>query len=175
MYTLAPSHPALLRALADTFIPALPDDPQAPAGGAGVNLTKLEQAIQAQPLGAQKEFGQLLDLLEKPILGLTWFGPLRPFQRLSPAQREQLLQSWAGSNLPQLRKGLSRAAQALYVSVLRRLAGRRQRPRLGPRRLPGPDLGEIVDTLRPLKTLHPTEDTTYDCDVLVIGSGAGGA
>ena len=174
MYTLAPTHPALLRALADTFIPPLPNDPQAPTGAAGVSLTKLEQAIQAQPLGAQKEFGQLLDLLEKPVLGLTWFGPLRPFQRLSPVQREQLLQSWAASNLPQLRKGfhaLRKLFTFLYYGGSQAEGNAAAWAHAG---YPGPDLDDLVDTPRPLQTLQPTQDTTYDCDVLIIGSGAGG-
>ena len=169
MYTLAPSHPALLRALADTFIPLLPDAPH--SGAAGIDLAKLEQAIQAQPLGAQKEFGQLLDLLEKPVLGLTWFGPLRPFQRLAPAQRELLLQSWASSNLPQLRKGfhaLRKLFTFLYYGGSLAEGNATAWARLG---YPGPDPAEIVDTPRPLHTLQPTQDTTYDCDVLIIGSG----
>ncbi|WP_375417144.1 FAD-dependent oxidoreductase [uncultured Hymenobacter sp.] len=175
MYTLAPSHPALLRALADTFIPPLPDDPQSStSGAAGVDLTKLEQAIQAQPLGAQKEFGQLLELLEKPVLGLTWFGPLRPFQNLTPVQREQLLQSWASSKLPQLRKGfhaLRKLFTFLYYGGSQAGGNPAAWARAG---YAGPDLEDLVDSPRPLKTLQPTEDTTYECEVLVIGSGAGG-
>lgn len=175
MYTLAPTHPALLRALADTFIPPLPDDPHArTSGAAGVNLSKLEQAIQAQPLGAQKEFGLLLDLLEKPVLGLTWLGPLRPFRALTPAQRERLLQSWAASRVPQLRKGfhaLRKLFTFLYYGGSQPAGNPAAWARAG---YPGPDAAELVDSPRPLQTLKPTQDTTYDCDVLVIGSGAGG-
>ena len=175
MYTLAPSHPALLRALADTFIPPLPDDPQGlTSGAAGVDLRKLEQAIQAQPLGAQKEFSQLLTLLEKPLLGLTWFGPLRPFTRLTPPEREALLQSWAASNLPQLRKGfhaLRKLFTFLYYGGSQAIGNAAAWGRAG---YPGPDLEEVVDSARPLQTLQPTHDTVYECDVLVIGSGAGG-
>lgn len=175
MYTLAPTHPALLRALADTFIPPLPNDPPAGASGAaGVDLSKLEQAIRAQPLGAQKEFGQLLDLLERPVLGLTWLGPLRPFQQLSPAQRERLLQSWAASKLPALRKGfhaLRKLFTFLYYGGSQAGGNAPAWTRAG---YPGPDLADVVDSPRPLQTLQPTQDTTYDCEVLVIGSGAGG-
>ena len=69
MFLLTPEHSAVLLALADTFIPALPDGSL--PGSAGVSLEKLEAAIQEQPEGAQAEFSQLLDLLEKPVLGLT--------------------------------------------------------------------------------------------------------
>lgn len=170
MFTLTPERAAVLQAVADTFIPALPDG--SPSGGAGLNLTTLQAAIREQPLGAQAEFGQLLDLLELPLLGLTWFGPLKPFRRLDAAQREHLLQSWAASHVAPLRKGfqaLRKLCTLLYyggsMADVPAAWGR-----LG---YPGPD-EQPVDTPRPIRTLRPSQDTTYDCDVLVIGSGAGG-
>ena len=170
MFTLSPDRSAVLHALADTIIPALSDG--SPAGSLGVNLEKLAAAIQEQPLGAQAEFGQLLDLLQKPVLGLTWFGPLKPFRKLDPEQREQLLQSWATSNVPQLRKGFQ--AVRKLCTLLYYGGSMPDLPaawgRLG---YPGPD-EKPVDTPKPIRTLRPTRDTEYDCDVLVIGSGAGG-
>ncbi|QKG58017.1 hypothetical protein GKZ68_16160 [Hymenobacter sp. BRD128] len=102
---LTPARLTTLRALADTFIPAGPAPASPPPGSALVDFDKLAAAIQAQPLGAQAEFGQLLDILHQPLAGLTWWGPLRPFHALAPAQRERLLQSWAGSRLGPLRQG----------------------------------------------------------------------
>jgi len=170
MFALTPDRSAVLLALADAFIPALPDG--SPAGSAGLNLEKLQEAIREQPLGAQAEFGQLLDLLEKPLLGLTWFGPLKPFRKLDPAQREQLLQSWAASNVPPLRKGFQ--ALRKLCSLLYYGGSTAGVPaawgRLG---YPGPD-ERPVDTPKPIKTLRPTQDIDYECDVLIIGSGAGG-
>ncbi|OGX82925.1 FAD-dependent oxidoreductase [Hymenobacter glacialis] len=170
MFTLTPERSAVLHAIADTIIPALPDG--SPAGSVGVNLEKLEAAIQEQPLGAQAEFGQLLTLMQKPILGLTWFGPLKPFRKLEPEQREQLLQSWATSNVPQLRKGFQ--AVRKLCTLLYYGGSMAEVPaawgRLG---YPGPD-EKPVDTPKPIHTLRPVQDTGYDCDVLVIGSGAGG-
>ncbi|GAB2850352.1 FAD-dependent oxidoreductase [Hymenobacter ruber] len=170
MFSLTPARSAVLLALADTFIPALPDG--SPAGSTGLNLDKLQEAIREQPEGAQNEFGQLLDLMEKPLLGLTWFGPLKPFRKLEPAQREQLLQSWAASNVPQLRKGFN--ALRKLCTLLYYGGSMAEVPaawgRLG---YPGPD-EKPVDSPKPIRTLHPTESTTYECDVLVIGSGAGG-
>jgi choline dehydrogenase-like flavoprotein len=170
MFSLTPDRSAVLQALADTFIPALPDG--SPAGSAGLNLDKLQDAIREQPQGAQAEFGQLLDLLEKPLLGLTWFGPLKSFRKLDPSQREQLLQSWAASNVPQLRKGFQ--ALRKLCSLLYYGGSMADVPaawgRLG---YPGPD-EKPVDTPKPIHTLKPTQDTVYECDVLVIGSGAGG-
>ena len=170
MFTLTPDRSAVLQALADTFIPALSDG--SPAGSLGLNLDKLQDAIREQPQGAQAEFEKLLDLLNKPLLGLTWFGPLKPFRKLDDAQRELLLQSWAASNVPQLRKGFN--ALRKLCTLLYYGGSMTDLPaawsHLG---YPGPD-ERPVDTPKPIKTLHPTKDAVYDCDVLVIGSGAGG-
>ena len=170
MFTLTPDRSAVLQALADAIIPALPDG--SPSGSRGLNLEKLQDAIREQPLGAQAEFGQLLDLMEKPLLGLTWFGPLKPFRKLAPTQQEQLLQSWAASNVPQLRKGFQ-AVRKLCTLLYYGGSTAEVPAAWGFLGYPGPD-ERPVDTLKPIQTLHPSQDTTYECDVLVIGSGAGG-
>jgi choline dehydrogenase-like flavoprotein len=170
MFSLTPARTATLRALADTFMPAAPDG--TPPGSALVDLSQLQQAIQEQPQGAQAEFAQLLDLLDKPLLGLTWFGALKPFGKLAPAQREQLLQSWASSNVPQLRKAFH-ALRKLCTFLYYGSSSTGPNPAWAPLRYPGP-LGAPVDTARPLHTLRPDQDTVLDCEVLVIGSGAGG-
>ena len=179
MFALTPARAATLRALADTFIPAGPAAAELPPGSALVDVDQLAAAIRAQPQGAQAEFGQLLDLLTQPLLGLTWWGPLRPFAALSPAQRERLLQSWGSSRLPQLRKGFH-ALRKLCVFLY--YGGSPADGSLNPAwqalGYPGPALPP--DSARPvaaagrLTTLRPPADTTYDCEVLVIGSGAGG-
>jgi choline dehydrogenase-like flavoprotein len=173
---------ATLRALADTFIPGLPaPEPTADAaywarrGSEGIDLEKMAAAITAQPTGAQREFRQLLQLLDAPVLGLTWLGALRPFAQLSPEQRERLLQSWAASSLPQLRKGfqaLRKLCMFLYYGGSTPEQGRFVWEHIG---YPGPQaMDEPVETPKPIQLLTPTHDTTYECEVLVIGSGAGG-
>ncbi|QNH62636.1 FAD-dependent oxidoreductase [Hymenobacter sediminicola] len=169
-----------LRALADTFIPAL-DGPAEQAafwqrhGSEGVNLDQIGEVLEEQPAAARAEFVQLLRLLNTPTLGLTWFGPLRPFARLQPAQREKMLQSWAQSNLPQLRKGfhaLRKLFTFLYYGGSTAETGNPVWADMG---YPGPQPDAVVDTPRPIRTLQPTQDTVYECEVLVIGSGAGGS
>jgi len=180
MFVLTPTRATTLRALADTFIPAGPGG-SPPAGSALVDLAKLTLAIQAQPLGAQGEFGRLLDLLAKPLAGLTWWGPLRPFSALAPAQRERLLQSWAGSRLAPLRQGfqaLRKLCTFLYYADSP--TDGTPNPAWAALGYPGPQPADSGDgtppgaTGRPLTPLAPTTDTTYHCQVLVIGSGAGG-
>lgn len=169
-----------LRALADTFIPPM-DGPAEHAaywqrrGSEGVDLDKIGEVLDEQPAGAQAEFMKLLDLLDTVTLGLTWFGPLRPFSYLQPAQREKMLQSWSQSNLPQLRKGfhaLRKLFVFLYYGSSSAEAGNPVWDSIG---YAGPlPADDVVDTDKPIRTLRPTEDIIYDCEVLVIGSGAGG-
>jgi choline dehydrogenase-like flavoprotein len=176
MFTLTPARRAVLCAVADTFVPALND---LPAGSAVLDFELVTQAIRAQPLGAQTEFEQLLDLLDKPVLGLSWLGPLRPFAQLAPAQREALLLRWAGSRLPPLRKAfqtLRKLCTFFYYGGSP--ADGRPNPAWGALGYPGPalppDSGPPVAATRPIRPLMPVADTTYECEVLVIGSGAGG-
>ncbi len=169
MFLLNPARTATLQAVADTFVPALDGYPP---GSAGIDLAKLEAAVQAQPQSAQAEFGQLLDLLANPVLSLTWFGPLKPFAKLDAEQREHLLQSWAGSRVPLLRKGfhaLRKLSLFLYYGGSTPAAP----PAWGHLGYPGPDAAPVVPAT-PLPTLQPLAATTYTCDILVIGSGAGG-
>lgn len=179
MFTLTPARRAVLSAIADTFVPASREAGGPPPGSVIIDLEQVAATIRAQPLGAQQEFGQLLDLLGRPLLGLTWLGPLRPFAQLTPAQREQVLLSWAGSRLPSLRKGfqgLRKLCTFLYYG------GSPADGRFNPAWLalgyPGPalppDSGPPVAEARPIRPLAPLADTTYDCEILIIGSGAGG-
>jgi len=168
---------ATLRALADSFIPAVPGHEAAAywqrRGSDGVDLDKMAQVLAAQPQSNQQEFRQLLGLLDSPVLGLTWFGPLQPFGKLTPAQREHLLQSWAQSRVGHLRKAfhsLRKLLLFLYYGDANAAGGNPAWAAIG---YPGPQ-EKAVDTPKPLQLLHPTDAVTYECDVLVIGSGAGG-
>ena len=176
MFTLTPVRRAVLSAIADTFVPACND---LPAGSIAIDFELATQAIQAQPLGAQAEFEHLLDLLDKPLLGLTWLGPLRPFAQLAPAQREALLLSWASSRLPPLRKAfqtLRKLCTFFYYGGSP--ADGSLNPAWAALGYPGPalppDSGPPVAAARPIRPLAPVADTTYECEVLIIGSGAGG-
>ncbi|MGI4833454.1 MAG: FAD-dependent oxidoreductase [Janthinobacterium lividum] len=176
MFALTPARLAVLHAVADTLLP--PGPHHLPPGSALIDFAKLAATIQAQPLGAQAEFARLLDLLGRPLAGLTWLGPLRPFPELAPAQRERLLQSWATSRLAPLRKGFHALRQlCLFLYYGDSPAAGGPNPAWASLGYPGPNPADDQAPVAAPQRLHllaPTADVTYTCDVLVIGSGAGG-
>jgi choline dehydrogenase-like flavoprotein len=114
----------------------------------------------------------LLRSLEQPATVRVLGGPARPFSKLGHSQREQVLLSLATSPLPQLRAGfqaIKRLVSFLFYS------------------LPGADgdnpawaaLAYSPSRNQPahapiLNLTRITGPTTFECDVCVVGSGAGG-
>ncbi|MBK8193303.1 MAG: GMC family oxidoreductase N-terminal domain-containing protein [Lewinellaceae bacterium] len=169
-----------LSALCDAFIPAISktDDPdgywarKASDVQAPERILELLAGVKAED---KVQFDQLLFLISSPLLGLTWFGPLKPADRLTPSQCTDLLRHWAESPLPQLRNAFN---------VLRKLtaliffgdipAGASVNPNW---KTIGYQLfnSYVQPDPAPLPVFRPQPGATLDCDVLVIGSGAGGS
>jgi choline dehydrogenase-like flavoprotein len=91
------------------------------------------------------------------------------FTRLPGARREQALLAWCDSRLALRRAGFQALRKGL-LTVAYTLPGTPAWERIG---YPGP-LGRTRTTERTLSTLRIARDTTLDCDVCVVGSGAGG-
>jgi long-chain-alcohol oxidase len=159
-------HAAVLEALAGTFVP----------GGESVRLAEhLAETIAALPHRADREeLTRLLGVLESRAVNTVLAGIPRPFTGMSVPQRERYLRGWATSRLPLRRKAfqaLKRMATVIYYTS-RDPSGRPNPswPRLG---YPGP-LGPPPETPKRIRTNDLTGDTTLDCDVVIVGSGAGG-
>ena len=133
-------------------------------------------AVELNPRAAErKQVRQLLALWDTALVTAIGGGGLKRFSALSQKDRERVLLSWSDSRVPQRRA----AFQALRKGVLLCYYG-----------LPGPDGGrspvwDAMDYPGPLgppentppKTIEPVEvdkDVEIDCDVCVVGSGAGG-
>lgn len=162
-----------LEAICETFCPpanGLPD-----AIELGVPDAVLQLAGRDPRQAARRELTQLLGLWDTAALTALGGGGPHRFSTLSRERREAVLRSWRDSRVPQRRAAfhaLRKAALLTYYGL--------PAPEGGPSPVweaigyPGP-LGPPAATApKPLTPLAVTEDTTLDCDVCIVGSGAGG-
>ena len=159
--TLSPRALAALRAVAATLVGGGAEDADL--------ATRVAGHVAMLPRAADRaELDLLLRLFESRVVNLLIAGIPRPISAMTPAQRERYLRGWATSRLPPRRK----AFQALkrLVTVAHYSA-----PNVG-RTIgyPGPP-GPPPATPKPIRPLPISADATLSCDVIVVGSGAGGA
>ena len=158
-----------LDAICDTFVPGEAGLPSATELGVPEAML---MAIGSSPSAAEREqFAGLLDGWDTELAGTEQ----SPFSSCAQADRERTLLTWADSGeLPQraafqaLRKGILLSYYCLPHM------GEGPNPVDEALGYPGP-LGPPENP--PPKTLAPLEitaDTELDCDVVVVGSGAGG-
>ena len=162
-----------LEAICDTFAPGEDGMPSASAIGVPRALV---DAVALNPREAERrQTSQLLSLWDTRLLTALAGGGLERFSALPLERRERVLLSWCDSRLPQRRA----AFQALRKGVL-----------LLYYMLPGPNGGrsevwDAIDYAGPLgrledappKAITPlpvSAEIDLDCDVCVVGSGAGG-
>jgi choline dehydrogenase-like flavoprotein len=175
MSTLALSSKAraALDAICDTFVPGGDGLPSATEMGVPDALLGI---VARNPRAAErKQVAQLLGLWDTRLLCAIAGGGVRRFTSLSQEGRERVLLSWADSRVVQRRA----AFQALRKGALLAYYGKggengARNPAWDAIGYPGP-LGPPQNP--PPRTIEPlavTEDTTLECDVVVVGSGAGG-
>ncbi|MBI4307257.1 MAG: GMC family oxidoreductase N-terminal domain-containing protein [Chloroflexi bacterium] len=169
---------AALAAICDTVVPA-----GAVAGPAGFFQLRasdlgvpelIARAIAGLPDAAQHaRFKHLLGLFENRLVNLLLAGRFRRFSDLPQGVREAYLQSWAESGIAQQRIGfqmLKRLTCFLFYCAIAE-GGNPTWPAIG---YPGPRPAPVGRS-RKLRTVDVRADTTFEADVCVIGSGAGGA
>jgi long-chain-alcohol oxidase len=155
-----------LRAVCDTLVP-----------GSRADLAELVVARVARlPRGAERaELNQLLGLLESRAVNLFLAGIARPFSAMSLEQRERYLRAWATSRLSLRRKGfqaLKRLVTVTHYTATDERGGNAAWREIGyPGPLSPPPQPPAPSPIRPIPI---TRDATLDCDVAVVGSGAGG-
>lgn len=171
--TLTPRQRRSLAAICDTFCPSGDGLPSATELGVPEAVTKLV-ARDPRP-AARRELRQLLSAWDSPALSYAIGHGWKRFGALAPEQREAALLSWGDSRVPQRRAAfhaLRKGALLMYYALPGPDgAANPAWERIG---YPGP-LGRLDDP--PPKALTPltvAADTTLDCDVCVVGSGAGG-
>ena len=156
--SLSPAALRVLRAVAATLV----------ADGAPDLSDRVARKIDALPRAADRaELDLLLRLFDSRVINSLLAGIPQPFTRMSSERRERYLRGWAISRIPQRRKAFQ---------ALKRLTTVTHYTTAGVGRTigyPGP-IGPPPSTPKPIRPLTITRDTTLDCDVVIIGSGAGG-
>jgi len=167
--TFTDQHLTALRLISDTFAPgdgaAIP-----PASAVGAPEFALELAGTNPREAELNQLRMLLKLWDTRLLGFLLTGRPRKFSSLDQAGRERVLLSLSDSRLAAKRAlfaALKGAALAPYYIT----AGPVLWDSIGYAGPPGvlPDAPDPV-----LKPEHVTQDETIICDVVVVGSGAGG-
>jgi long-chain-alcohol oxidase len=162
-----------LEAICDTFCP--PPNGLPSASELGVPDAILQLVGRDPRGGARRELKQLLGLWDTALATALGGGGLTRFSALPREQREQVLLNWCDSRLPQRRAAfhaLRKATLLTYYGLPAPDGG--ASPVWDAIGYPGP-LGARADA--PPKQLTPltiAESTTLECDVCIVGSGAGG-
>jgi long-chain-alcohol oxidase len=170
---LTPHQRRSLEAICDTFCP--PADGVPSAAALGVPEAVLQLAGRDPRSSARRELKALLRAWDTPPVTALGGGGLHRFSSLPRSAREQVLLSWCDSRLPQRRAAfhaLRKAALLTYYGLPAADGG--ASPVWGAIGYPGP-LGARADAPpKALKPLAVDASQTLDCDVCIVGSGAGG-
>ncbi|WP_141798625.1 GMC family oxidoreductase [Nocardioides sp. SLBN-35] len=154
--------------IADTFAPGGDGVPAPTEVGAHELALRIAEANPRT--GEVRQLRALLDAWDSRALGLALAGRPRRFSELDQSAREQVLLSLSDSRVGAKRvlfQGLKTASLLPYFMT----GGQALWDEMG---YPGP-LGVRADPPTPVVRPMPlTHDTTMSCDVVVVGSGAGG-
>ena len=162
-----------LGAICDTFAPGTGGAPSASEVGVPRALV---DAIAMNPREAErKQVAQLLSLWDTRLVTALGGGGLEHFSELPPERRERVLLSWCDSRLPQRRaafQALRKGALLFYYMVPGENGARS--PVWDAIGYAGP-LGRLENAPpKAIRVLDVDRDTNLECDVCVVGSGAGG-
>jgi choline dehydrogenase-like flavoprotein len=169
----------VLGAVCDTLLPSLArdDDPAGyyatgalAAGTPGRVETMLAQLANPHD---HARLRLLLSVLDSRLANLVQGAGYHSFADLDPATRERLLTSLAHSSVTLRRAGFQALKRLCQFAYFCWPTADGSHPAWRAVGYPGP-LPRPAGTIDPLPVVQPGADLTLDCDVVVVGSGAGG-
>ncbi len=174
--SLSPANGRAFDLLVDTILPAVPGDGAAwTTPGADLGLSAgLPNVYEALPHERdRKDLTLFLGLLDSAAGGLVLFRRAKKFTEMPPDQRAAALLAMESNRVEIVRKGvraLKTLAAFLWVTT-----DDPARPPVAWAAMgyPGPD-GPPPKTPKRIQTEVVDRDRTIECDVVIIGSGAGG-
>jgi choline dehydrogenase-like flavoprotein len=164
-----PRQLANLRLICDTIAPG--DGASVPAASTVRAPELIADIVGMNPRKSEvRQLGGLLSTWDTPAMGVFMTGKRQRFSGLSAVDRETALLALAHSKIPAKRA----LFDALKLATLQTYYMRGGAEVWDPMGFPGP-LGRKPDAAKPgLSPLRATKDERIDCDVVVVGSGAGG-
>ena len=164
---------AALGMICDTFTPG--DGATLPSATELGSVDTVFEILARNPRAAEgKQLTTLLDLWDSRALGLLFGNRGRRYSTLTAEQREQTLLRLGDSRIPLKRTLFQALKQAALLSYNVTPDATGGHPLWKAIDYPGPP-GTLASAPAPaLSVLRPTEATTLSCDVVIVGSGAGG-
>jgi long-chain-alcohol oxidase len=160
---------AVLAAVCDTFQP--PDG----TGDRGLLLERVVGLIASLPnLDDRMRLKQLLSALGSPFVNLALAGHFARFDRLDLDGRVAVLRGWGDSRIQLRRSGFQALKRLVNVAYYSWPMADGSHPAWRAAGYPGPLPPPVPPHGDRLPTVEVMEDTTFDCDVVICGSGAGG-
>ncbi len=184
-YGMTARERTVLAALCETLVPALEANPD-PSGFFGRSATDLGvdgdiARIAETYFGPEQraDFRRLLHTVESPALNFLLTGRPARFTALSSDERERYLLGWARSRVAAKRQGFQAIKRLTAFLYYAKLIDGKINPSWQAIGYAPPDDSErqrqrTPESLR-IVPIVPEREATFDADVCVVGSGAGGA
>jgi choline dehydrogenase-like flavoprotein len=170
---LTPRQYQALCSICDAFLPAQPGWPSAVERGVPEALAS---ALDYNPRVIHRwEILNLLDVWDSPLHSFFEVGHFTRFAELSPEDKCHLLCSWADSRVVMRRAAFQALRKAIgFLYVMLPSASNEINSVWQNIGYPGPLGVQRPNEPRRLQVIRPQQESSFSCDVCVVGSGAGG-
>jgi long-chain-alcohol oxidase len=169
----------VVRAVCDALLPSIarevdPHGYYATGGLAAGTPLRVEQMLErlANPHDRAR-LKMLLDALDSSIANAMQGGGFRSFADMAPEARETMLRGWAHSRIALKRAGFQALKRLCHFAYFCWPMADGSHPAWRAVGYPGP-LPQPAEVVDPLPAVTVDSETSLDCDVVVVGSGAGG-